>query len=46
MYECLCGYPPFFANDPNRTWKKITNWKKSLVRHCAVPCPAPPALSC
>jgi serine/threonine kinase 38 len=31
MYECLVGYPPFYAEDPMSTCKKIVNWKKTLV---------------
>jgi serine/threonine kinase 38 len=31
MYECLVGYPPFYAEDPMNTCRKIVNWRKSLV---------------
>jgi len=31
MYECLVGYPPFYAEEPMQTCRKIVNWKKSLV---------------
>lgn len=31
MYECLVGYPPFYAEDPMSTCRKIVNWKRSLV---------------
>lgn len=31
MYECLVGYPPFYAEDPRSTCRKIVNWKKTLV---------------
>lgn len=31
MYECLVGYPPFYAEDPMATCRKIVNWKKTLV---------------
>jgi len=31
MYECLVGYPPFYADDPMSTCRKIVNWKKTLV---------------
>jgi serine/threonine kinase 38 len=31
MYECLIGYPPFYAEDPMSTCRKIVNWKKTLV---------------
>eukprot|EP00456_Euglypha_rotunda_P043141 TRINITY_DN3372_c0_g1_i6.p1 TRINITY_DN3372_c0_g1~~TRINITY_DN3372_c0_g1_i6.p1 ORF type:complete len:462 (+),score=72.71 TRINITY_DN3372_c0_g1_i6:165-1388(+) len=31
MFECLVGYPPFYAEDPMSTCRKIVNWKKTLV---------------
>jgi len=31
MYECLVGYPPFYADDPMSTCRKIVAWKKTLV---------------
>jgi serine/threonine kinase 38 len=31
MYESLVGYPPFYAEDPMSTCRKIVNWKKTLV---------------
>jgi len=31
MYECLVGYPPFYAEDPMSTCRKIVNWKKTLL---------------
>lgn len=31
MYECLVGYPPFYADDPMATCRKIVNWKRTLV---------------
>jgi serine/threonine protein kinase len=30
MYECLVGYPPFYAEDPMSTCRQIINWKKTL----------------
>merc|ERR1719420_2190109 len=30
MYECLVGYPPFYAEEPLQTCRKIVNYKKSL----------------
>jgi len=30
MYECLVGYPPFYAEDPMDTCRKIVNWKRTL----------------
>merc|ERR1711907_503073 len=31
MYECLVGYPPFYADDPMSTCRKIINWQKTLI---------------
>ncbi len=31
MYECLVGYPPFYADDPRSTCTKIINFKRTLV---------------
>lgn len=28
MFECIVGYPPFHADDPMSTCRKIVNWKK------------------
>jgi len=30
LYECLVGYPPFYAEEPLQTCKKIVNYKSSL----------------
>merc|ERR1712130_748090 len=30
-YECLVGYPPFYADDPMSTCRKIVAWKRTLV---------------
>jgi serine/threonine kinase 38 len=30
MYECLVGYPPFYADNPLATCRKIVKWKKYL----------------
>jgi serine/threonine kinase 38 len=30
MFECIVGYPPFFADDPLTTCRKIVNWRKTL----------------
>lgn len=30
MYECLCGYPPFYSDEPMSTCRKIVNWRKTL----------------
>lgn len=31
MFECLCGYPPFCSENPHETYRKIMNWKESLI---------------
>jgi len=31
MYECLVGYPPFYADEPKMTCRKIMNWKQTLT---------------
>lgn len=31
MYECLVGYPPFYADDPLTTCRNIVNWENHLV---------------
>lgn len=31
MYESLVGYPPFYADDPMSTCRKIVNWKRTLL---------------
>ena len=30
LYECLIGFPPFFADDPVSTCRKIMQWRKYL----------------
>lgn len=30
MYECLVGWPPFCADSPQGTYKKIVNWPQTL----------------
>jgi len=30
LYECLVGYPPFYAEEPLQTCRKIVNYKNSL----------------
>lgn len=30
MFECLVGWPPFCAEDPHDTYRKIVNWRSSL----------------
>jgi len=31
MYECLVGYTPFYADDAQRTCRKILEWRKHLT---------------
>lgn len=31
MYECICGYPPFYADEAVYTCRKIVNWKTTFV---------------
>lgn len=31
MYECLVGYPPFYADDQLHTCRRIVNWRRNLV---------------
>ncbi len=31
LYECLIGYPPFFADDSVMTCRKILHWQKCLT---------------
>lgn len=30
LYECLVGYPPFYADEPMQTCRKIINWRQSF----------------
>ena len=30
MYECLIGFPPFCADRPVDTYRKVMNWRNSL----------------
>lgn len=30
LFECVCGYPPFFSEDPLSTCRKIVNWRTTL----------------
>ncbi|TAQ88548.1 hypothetical protein B7494_g3164 [Chlorociboria aeruginascens] len=30
MFECQVGWPPFCAEDPHDTYRKIINWRQSL----------------
>ncbi|XP_028414157.1 serine/threonine-protein kinase tricorner-like [Dendronephthya gigantea] len=31
LYEMLIGYPPFCSETPQETYKKVMNWKETLV---------------
>ncbi|CAG0913090.1 unnamed protein product [Notodromas monacha] len=31
MYEMLIGYPPFCSENPQETYRKVMNWKETLV---------------
>ncbi|CAB1315341.1 unnamed protein product, partial [Coregonus sp. 'balchen'] len=37
MYEMLIGYPPFCSETPQETYKKVMNWKETLVFPPEVP---------
>jgi serine/threonine kinase 38 len=37
MYEMLIGYPPFCSESPQETYRKIMNWKETLVFPPEVP---------
>nr|CAB3266654.1 serine/threonine-protein kinase 38-like [Phallusia mammillata] len=37
MYECLIGYPPFCSESPQETYRKVLNWKSTLVFPDEVP---------
>ena len=37
MYEMLIGYPPFCSETPQETYKKIMNWKQTLIFPAEVP---------
>ncbi len=31
LFECVCGYPPFYADQPMLTCRKILNWRTTLA---------------
>ncbi|CAG0882956.1 unnamed protein product [Darwinula stevensoni] len=37
MYEMLIGYPPFCSENPQETYRKVMNWKDTLVFPPEVP---------
>lgn len=30
LYECVVGYPPFYADEPMQTCRKIINWRQAF----------------
>jgi len=37
MYEMLIGYPPFCSESPQETYRKVMNWRETLVFPPEVP---------
>lgn len=37
MYEMLIGYPPFCADNPQETYRKVMNYRETLVFPAEVP---------
>jgi len=31
LFECVCGYPPFYAEEPMQTCRKILAWRSTLA---------------
>lgn len=31
MYEMLIGYPPFCSEAPQETYRKVMNWRETLI---------------
>ena len=31
LFECVAGYPPFYADEPMQTCRKIVNWRQTFV---------------
>jgi serine/threonine kinase 38 len=31
LFECMCGYPPFYAEEPMQTCRKILSWRTTLA---------------
>ncbi|KAL5007847.1 hypothetical protein ScPMuIL_016653 [Solemya velum] len=42
MYEMLIGYPPFCSENPQETYRKVMNWKETLIFPPEVPISADP----
>ena len=45
MYECLIGFPPFCADRPVDTYRKVMNWRNSLGFPIEIPITEGQALS-
>ena len=41
-FEMLIGYPPFCSETPQKTFKKVMNWKETLTFPLEVPISAKP----
>lgn len=37
MYEMLIGYPPFCSENPQETYRKVMNWRETLIFPPEVP---------
>uniref|UniRef100_H3C7T3 Protein kinase domain-containing protein n=4 Tax=Euteleosteomorpha TaxID=1489388 RepID=H3C7T3_TETNG len=37
MYEMLIGYPPFCSETPQETYRKVMNWRETLIFPPEVP---------
>lgn len=37
MYEMLIGYPPFCSETPQETYRKVMNWRDTLIFPPEVP---------
>lgn len=37
MYEMLIGYPPFCSENPQDTYRKVMNWRETLIFPAEVP---------
>lgn len=37
MYEMLIGYPPFCSENPQDTYRKVMNWRDTLIFPAEVP---------
>jgi serine/threonine kinase 38 len=37
MYEMLIGYPPFCADNPQETFRKVMNYRETLIFPAELP---------